>query len=107
MPTTFAGATIFAPTEVSEGCAVVVSDEGKIEYVGPAQDAPRHEGQRLDVDGLILAPGLIDIHRHGGFGVAFGMGDDVARDLNTFAERVCMEGITGFRSSPARTAPRP
>jgi N-acetylglucosamine-6-phosphate deacetylase len=76
-----------------------VSDEGKIEYAGPTEHAPDHGGERLDVGGLILAPGLIDIHRHGGFGVAFGMGADIAGDLNAFAERVCMEGITGFLCS--------
>jgi len=99
MSITFTGATIFTPTEESKGSSVVVSDEGTIAYVGPAEHAPAHDGQRLDIGDLILAPGLIDIHRHGGFGVAFGMGEDIADDLNTFARRVCMEGITGFLCS--------
>ena len=100
MPTLFAGAKIFTPTEVKEECVVAVSDEGKIDYFGPADEAPDYdEGQRLDIGGLILAPGLIDIHRHGGFGVTLGMGDDAAKDLNAFAERVWMEGITGFLCS--------
>lgn len=96
MPTTFTGAMVFTPVEIIDGRAVVVSDEGKIVYFGTAADAPRHEGQCLDLGGRILAPGLIDIHRHGGFGIAFGLGDDVARDLDAFAERVVIEGITGF-----------
>jgi N-acetylglucosamine-6-phosphate deacetylase len=99
MPITFTGATVFTPVEVRQGCSVVVSDEGKIEYFGATQDAPRHEGQVFDLHGRILAPGLIDIHRHGGFGIAFGMGDDVASDIELFAENAVIEGIVGFLCS--------
>lgn len=101
MPITFDRATVLTPTEMREQCAVVVSDEGKIEYVGPGNVAPRHEGRCLDMSGRILVPGFIDIHRHGGFGVVFGMGEDAARDLNAFAEMAPMEGITGFLCSVA------
>jgi len=96
MPITLRSATIFSPTDIARECAVVVSDEGKIEYCGPAENSPEHEGGHIDVGGRIVAPGLIDIHRHGGFGVAFGMGGDAAEELNTFAEHVPLEGITGF-----------
>jgi N-acetylglucosamine-6-phosphate deacetylase len=96
VPITFDNATVFTPSEIKNRHAVVVSDDGAIDYVGPPRDAPRHDGSCLDVGGRILAPGFIDIHRHGGVGVAFGMGDDSVAELNKFADWIPVEGITGF-----------
>ena len=96
MPITFGNAIVFTPTKIREEYSVVVSDDGTIDYVGPLENAPRHEGRCLDISGRILAPGFIDIHRHGGMGVAFGMGADTLRDLDTFSGWIPIEGITGF-----------
>ena len=83
MSIAFHNATVLTPTEMNEGAAVVVSDEGKIEYVGAMKNVPRHDGRSLDMSGKILAPGLIDIHRHGGFGIAFGMGENISKAIAT------------------------
>lgn len=99
MPMTLEAGKVFTPTEEIHECAVVVSDQGKIQYVGPLDGAPAEGGPCLDLQDRILAPGLIDIHRHGGFGVAFGMGDDVEHDLNVFCRHAPIEGITGFLCS--------
>jgi N-acetylglucosamine-6-phosphate deacetylase len=94
-------ATIFTPTEVKERQTVIVSDDGKIEYVGPMESAPRLSGAYLDMRGRILAPGFIDIHRHGGNGVNFGPGEKIGEELEKFAAWVACEGITGFLCSIA------
>lgn len=96
MPITFGNATVYTPTEILERHAVVVSDEGTIDFVGPTENVPSHSGQYIDIHDRILAPGLIDIHRHGGVGVTFGMDDDIAAGLNSFSEWIPVEGITGF-----------
>lgn len=94
-------ATVFTPTEVLERSAVVVSDEGRITYVGPMEDAPREDGLRLDMRGLIVVPGFIDVHVHGGYGVGFGSLDSLEEDLEKYAQWVVQNGVTGFLTSIA------
>ena len=50
---------------VGEGTADVLVVDGTIRAAGPdaASDAPQ-ETQRLDADGLVLLPGLVDLHTH-------------------------------------------
>lgn len=94
-------ATVFTPLEIRQQQTVIVTDEGKINYVGPMDQAPVVEGDYYDLRGRILAPGLIDIHRHGGIGVNFGPGENTAEELEKFANWVGCEGITGFLCSIA------
>ena len=56
---------ILTPTESINPGAVVVSDEGKIVYVGSMENAPEVAGMRLDMRSLTVVPGFIDIHVHG------------------------------------------
>jgi imidazolonepropionase len=42
----------------------VVVDDGRIAWVGPAADAPGGCDERVDVEGALLTPGLIDAHTH-------------------------------------------
>ena len=44
----------------------------------------------------MLAPGLIDIHVHGGHGVTFGNLDSMADDLQAYSSWVVENGVTGF-----------
>jgi N-acetylglucosamine-6-phosphate deacetylase len=90
---------VLTPTEVVEHGAVVVGDDGRIVYVGPAAEAPRVEGQDLDLRGRQLLPGLMDIHVHGGKGVTFGIPGQVAQDLCLYSEWVASTGVTGFLCS--------
>lgn len=101
MPVIFDNARVFTPLAAREGQTVITGAEGKIEYAGPMEGAPRVDGRRYDLRGRILAPGLIDIHRHGGIGINFGPGKNVAEELTRFANWVGCEGISGFLCSIA------
>ncbi len=86
---------VLSPTAVQSD-TLVVSDDGTIAYVGPMEDAPQVDGRRLDMRGLIVAPGFIDIHTHGGHGVTFGMVDTLAEDLEDYSAWAASTGVTGF-----------
>ncbi len=99
MATIFDYATVFTPTEEIKRAAVVVSDEGKIAYIGPMEDAPYVDGLRLDMRGRIVIPGLIDIHVHGGHGITFAQSDTLAEDLKAYSEWVAGNGVAAFMTS--------
>lgn len=92
---------VFTPTEVIERGAIVVSDEGRIAYVGAMEDAPRVDGLRMDMRGRIVVPGFIDVHVHGGNGVTFGMPGRIAENLRAYSEWVSSTAVTGFLCSIA------
>jgi N-acetylglucosamine-6-phosphate deacetylase len=80
---------------------VVVSEAGKITYVGKASGAPKVDGQRIELGDGILAPGLIDIHVHGGNGITFDVEGDIHAYLRDYAKWVTGTGVTGFLCSIA------
>ena len=80
--------------EIPNG-AVAWDGSGKIIFVGPAKDLDEITGQHFKADELIAAPGMIDIHVHGGFGVTFGLGD-LESELQKYSEWVAQNGVTGF-----------
>ena len=91
--------SIFTPTAtLVEGC-VVVNDEGKIQFVGPKSKAPADAAQTIQADDLMLTPGLVDIHVHGGYGIAFGVGNEWEENLNTYSKWVLTTGVTDFLCS--------
>jgi N-acetylglucosamine-6-phosphate deacetylase len=92
---------VFTPTEVIERGAVVISDEGRIAYIGPMEDVPRVDGLRMDLRGRIVVPGFIDVHVHGGNGTTFGMPGRIEEDLRACSEWVSSTGVTGFLCSIA------
>lgn len=101
MATVLHGATLFTPKEIIERGAVIVSDEGKITFVGRETSAPRADGIHIDLGGRILAPGFIDIHVHGGKGVMFEVEGDVRSLLRDYSNWVPSTGVTGFLCSIA------
>lgn len=96
MSVTLANATIFTPEEIVERGTLVASAEGKIVYVGSPEGAPRVGGPRLDLRGYIVAPGLIDIHVHGGHGITFGNLDNLVEELEDYSRWSVTHGVTGF-----------
>jgi N-acetylglucosamine-6-phosphate deacetylase len=101
MPTTLYHATVFTPTEMIERASVVASDDGRIAHVGPMEDAPRVEGQRMDLRGRIVVPGFVDVHVHGGKGITFERPGTTVEDLCAYSKWVSSTGVTGFLCSIA------
>ena len=96
MTITLENATVLTPTHTLERSTVVASDEGRISYVGPMKDAPREDGERLDLRGRFLIPGFINIHVHGGNGVTFGNMDSLEGDLEAYSRWAAQNGVSGF-----------
>ena len=101
MATSLINTTVLTPKKLLEESAVVVSDDGKISYVGPMDGAPQVNGHQLDLKGYMVTPGFIDVHVHGGRGIVFGMPDEMEGDLRTYSEWVAQTGVTGFLLSIA------
>ena len=93
-------ATVITPTQTLERQAVVVENDGIIVYVGPVDAAPPVDGLRINLRGRILAPGLIDVHVHGGNGINFG-DDDLLEGARKYSEWVTSKGVTGWLLSIA------
>ncbi|MCX8170345.1 MAG: amidohydrolase family protein, partial [Candidatus Bathyarchaeota archaeon] len=75
--------------------AYVLIDEGKI--VGVSRD--RSEGLRevYKYDDCILAPGLVDIHIHGGFGVDLTY--STTREIKDLSRKLLATGVTSYMPS--------
>src|ERR1700712_3579877 len=79
MTTRLAGAQIVTPTGVVDGGSVVVRD-GVIARVDPAGVSAPAAAETLDLAGLFILPGFIDLHVHGGGGATF---DDGGHSIAT------------------------
>jgi len=70
----------------------VLVDGGKIKDLGEGQGP---EGDEVvDLAGLTLAPGFVDLHVHGGGGFSFDSG--IGRDLDGYRRWVVSTGVTSF-----------
>jgi N-acetylglucosamine-6-phosphate deacetylase len=101
MATTLLYTKMLTPAELNGPGVMLISDEGRIEYIGPAENAPQLAGERLELHDLIVAPGFIDVHVHGGNGVTFGETGDAAAELRAYSGWVVSSGVTGFLCSLA------
>jgi len=95
MTTILSSCQLITPFEVIPDGAVVWDSEGKIIFVGPEEEVNHITGERIDLNGMTVAPGLIDIHVHGGNGIMFGYGN-LAEDLIKYSDWVAQFGVTGF-----------
>ena len=86
--------------------ADVLLDDGVVAAVGPGLDAPEC-GATLDVSGLLVAPGFIDLQINGAFGID--LADEPER-LWEVGAALSRYGVTGFLptiiTSPADTPER-
>jgi N-acetylglucosamine-6-phosphate deacetylase len=93
-------AKIFSPFQTIENGEILISNEGKIIYVGRKRASEEQPDQTINAAGYFLAPGLIDIHVHGGYGVTFGV-SDLKKSLQKYSNWVIKTGVTGFLLSIA------
>ena len=85
-----------------EGLVLTISG-GRISAVEPLTTSTLPEPDDLDCRNLLLVPGFIDIHVHGGFGDY--VMDGEADGLRRIAIHLARHGVTGFLSTTV-TGPR-
>lgn len=95
MPTVLTGARILTPDDEIEDGGVIVED-GRIAEVAAGLSAPVG-AEVVDLRGLTLAPGFIDIHVHGGGGFSLATRD--AEEARSYARWVVVHGVTSFVAS--------
>jgi len=95
MTKVLAGARVLTPEDEIDGGSVIV-EGGRIVEVG-AGLSPPSGAEVVDLRGLTLAPGFIDIHVHGGGGFSLATGD--AGELRSYARWVVAHGVTSFVAS--------
>src|SRR6476619_3077096 len=93
MPTVITAARLVTPVEAVQAPVVVVED-GRITALRSRNSAEIPVGRRLDFPGLILAPGFIDIHIHGGAGRDAMEGDESA--LAQIELQLVKHGVTAY-----------
>jgi N-acetylglucosamine-6-phosphate deacetylase len=77
---------------VREGCVVIVDDTIAGVHVGCCEMP--YDAENVDGGGRLLAPGLIDIHVHGGGG--FNLMSDDPEQIRGYARWVATRGVTSF-----------
>jgi N-acetylglucosamine-6-phosphate deacetylase len=65
------------------------------------ENAPGAIGLKMDLSGKYVVPGFIDVHVHGGKGIAFGESNDPHKELQAYSKWVTSTGVTGYLCSLA------
>jgi len=87
-------AAVFTPTGVVEDGAVLWGENGRIQQIVPSLPATAAgNADLLDGQGLLLAPGFIDLQLNGGFGHDFTAAPDT---IWRVAARLPQYGVTSF-----------
>ncbi len=84
---------IVTPGGVLEGGALTVDDAGSIAEVGPRRTTPTR-GADIDATGLLVLPGFVDMHVHGGGGADFMRG--TTEETRQVARTHARFGTTGM-----------
>jgi N-acetylglucosamine-6-phosphate deacetylase len=93
MRTVITAARLLTPRESIES-PVVVLEDGRIHLLRSRATTELPPGRRLDLPGLILAPGFIDIHVHGGAGHDVMEAEDAAQER--FERHLLRHGVTAY-----------
>jgi N-acetylglucosamine-6-phosphate deacetylase len=102
MKTVITAGHLVTPTEWIEAPIVLIED-GRVATVGSRASMEIPAGARQDFPGLILAPGLIDIHIHGGAGHDVMEADPAA--LSAIGRHMAKHGVTSYLPTTV-TAPQ-
>jgi len=95
MNTTLRVSQLMTPLTTIPDGVITWNEDGKILYAGAEETAPQLESEVIETAHMIAAPGFIDIHVHGGFGIAFGSGD-LEKELSAYSKQVARYGVTSF-----------
>jgi N-acetylglucosamine-6-phosphate deacetylase len=85
------GAAIVGTHAVTTDASLLVRD-GRIVHIGAGEGT--REAQVLDLSGLTLWPGFVDVHNHGAAGIDVNEAD--ADSLHTAARFLATRGVTGW-----------
>ncbi|HEX5478256.1 MAG TPA: N-acetylglucosamine-6-phosphate deacetylase [Dehalococcoidia bacterium] len=88
----FVGGRVLVDGEIVDGG--VLCDGPRIADVLRAGEAAPHEAEVVDCSSMIVAPGLVDVHVHGGGGHSL-MTDD-PNEVRAYARWVVRHGVTSF-----------
>jgi N-acetylglucosamine-6-phosphate deacetylase len=80
--------------EHATGPAAILIEGGRIAARLPAAAAPPTDAPAIDLEGAQLAPGLIDLHYHGGF--VLGEPHDAMASLHAASASLARHGVTAF-----------
>ena len=93
---------IVRPGGVLSNSALTITDDGKIGEVGPARLPAAHSGD-IDATGLLVLPGFIDLHVHGGGGADFMHGTaDAVRQVVRIHARFGTTGLLATTLTASR-----
>ena len=87
---TLQNATVVLPDRIMDAGTVIV-ESGRIVSVG---DSETTNGEVLDLSGLTLLPGFIDVHIHGAVGVD--VMEATPRGLIDVSEYLAAQGVTSW-----------
>ncbi|WP_308639627.1 N-acetylglucosamine-6-phosphate deacetylase [Paenibacillus silvisoli] len=89
----YANASIYTPQGIIERGLLLVDDDGTIASIGDTEMAVSPDVEIRDASGLLLVPGFIDVHIHGGNGFSV-----------MAAELEHLDGISRFHAAHGTTA---
>ena len=81
----------------------LIIDDNEIKEIGVGNPAHRNYHKTIDLDNLYLAPGLIDIHCHGGCG--YDVMDNEEGVLEKISKYKLKNGVTGWLATPLTAPP--
>ncbi|WP_164821648.1 N-acetylglucosamine-6-phosphate deacetylase [Paenibacillus koleovorans] len=93
--------SIYTPGGVIENGYLIVRENGEIEAIGAGQAPSAGDAEVRDCTGLLVLPGFIDVHVHGGGGV--GMLEATFEGLEGMSRYHAQFGTTAFLATSSTT----
>jgi N-acetylglucosamine-6-phosphate deacetylase len=95
-------ATIYTPTGVIMNGYLFVSKDGKIESIGNGDVGIPEHAEVIDCTGMLVLPGFVDVHVHGGGG--FDMLQSTFEGLDGMSKFHAERGTTAFLATTSTTS---
>ena len=94
MKTAITAALLYTPAQAIDSPLVIIEDDLIVSTSTRAASAVPPGARHLDFPGMVLAPGFIDIHIHGGAGHDVMEGDDTA--IASIERHMLRHGVTSY-----------